>query len=346
MKKITTTICLALISSWSYAQLRGLPAENLSYIPSKSFTSPAFAGQDSVLVYRQTIKTTRGFFANRFEVSNKEYRAFVVYVRDSIAHTLLKHINGSGQVDWNRKIDWKDPLLESMMQSAEDRFVGNPEIDPEKIVYQSVSIYPDTLVWIRDFAYSYNEPLVKKYFAHHEYDNYPVVGVNLEQARAFCQWKTTELNRKLKQKGSDYEVIVRLPTNAEWESAATNGESNDKNDFYNTSYKSNFGAVYDKNGFPVKDYDDDGYYYTNPVQHYGSGPHGLYNMKGNIAEWTSDKAGDLMNNDNNNEDFIIVKGGGWDSNPFYLQTGTCQFFPATAAHSFIGFRYVVDFKKK
>ena len=42
----------------------------------------------------------------------------------------------------------------------------------------------------------------------------------------------------------------------------------------------------------------------------------------------------------------IVKGGGWDSNPFYLQTGVCQFFPADAAHSFVGFRYVVYVTKK
>lgn len=49
-----------------------------------------------------------------------------------------------------------------------------------------VNVYPDTLAWLYDYSYSFNEPLTQKYFWHPAYDNYPVVGVNWRQAKAFA----------------------------------------------------------------------------------------------------------------------------------------------------------------
>jgi formylglycine-generating enzyme required for sulfatase activity len=72
-------------------------------------------------------------------------------------------------------------------------------------------------------------------------------------------------------------------------------------------------------------------------------------MKGNVSEWTSTSrdeiAGVEIKPDKQKSSFV-VKGGGWNSTPFYLQAGICQFFPVDAAHSFVGFRYVVHIKKK
>ena len=68
-----------------------------------------------------------------------------------------------------------------------------------------IDIYPDTLCWIRDFSYSYNEPLIKLYYAHPVYGNYPVVGVNWKQANAYCNWLS---------KWGNYDY--RLPTQAEF----------------------------------------------------------------------------------------------------------------------------------
>ena len=50
-------------------------------------------------------------------------------------------------------------------------------------MHEKVHIYPDTLCWISDFTYSYNEPMAKAYFWHPAYDYYPVVGVSTRWSR-------------------------------------------------------------------------------------------------------------------------------------------------------------------
>ena len=88
------------------------------------------------------------------------------------------------------------------------------------VMSEGVPIYPDTLVWIRDFSYAYNEPLTNKYFSHPGFDDYPVVGVTWKQAKAFCMWRTNFKNASLADRG-DYSVQdYRLPSEAEWELAA------------------------------------------------------------------------------------------------------------------------------
>ena len=59
---------------------------------------------------------------------------------------------------------------------------------------------PDTLCWREELAY--NEPYVEYYFRYPAYNFYPVVGVNWQQARDFCNWRTDRVNEfNLMQKG-------------------------------------------------------------------------------------------------------------------------------------------------
>jgi gliding motility-associated lipoprotein GldJ len=51
---------------------------------------------------------------------------------------------------------------------------------------------PDTTCWRQ--AMSYNEPLVQYYFSHASYNNYPVVGVNWNQANEYCKWRSDRVN--------------------------------------------------------------------------------------------------------------------------------------------------------
>ena len=48
-----------------------------------------------------------------------------------------------------------------------------------------INIYPDTMCWIAEFTYSFNEPAMQNYFAHPSNGEYPVVGISWDQAHAF-----------------------------------------------------------------------------------------------------------------------------------------------------------------
>ena len=71
---------------------------------------------------------------------------------------------------------------------------------------EQINVYPDTLAWIHDYAYSFNDPLTEKYFWHVAYDNYPVVGVNWNQAKAFCVWRTEKLNRYINSQKGELQI--------------------------------------------------------------------------------------------------------------------------------------------
>jgi sulfatase modifying factor 1 len=55
-----------------------------------------------------------------------------------------------------------------------------------------IKALPDTLVWRSKLAFM--EDMVKYYFRHPSYQDYPVVGIDWEQANDFCKWRTDRVN--------------------------------------------------------------------------------------------------------------------------------------------------------
>ncbi|SOD20151.1 SUMF1/EgtB/PvdO family nonheme iron enzyme [Pedobacter xixiisoli] len=70
----------------------------------------------------------------------------------------------------------------------------------EELAQYYYEALPDTLVWRRPL--SYNEPYVNNYLRHPAYGDYPVVGVNWQQAAEYCVWRTDRVNEfVLREKG-------------------------------------------------------------------------------------------------------------------------------------------------
>lgn len=215
---------------------------------------------------------------------------------------------------------------------------------------ETVNVYPDTTVWVIDFNYSYNDPMHQEYFSHPSYQDYPVVGVDWYQAQAFCHWRTKNKNDRMRDKKNFVPVpSFRLPTEAEWEYAARGGLEFAKYPWGGPSITSDRGCFL-ANFKPVRgNYAVDGALYTVEVNSYNPNDYGLYNMSGNVSEWTNTAynpasyyLGSTMNPnvENKNNERKITRGGSWKDVAYFLEVSTRDYEYADTARSFIGFRTV------
>ncbi|MCX6252494.1 MAG: SUMF1/EgtB/PvdO family nonheme iron enzyme [Bacteroidetes bacterium] len=245
--------------------------------------------------------------------------------------------------------DVKEAGLENRPQGLKDRSVY--------VRKEVVNVYPDTLVWIHDYVYSFNDPMTEKYFWHPAYDNYPVVGVNWRQANAFCIWRTQLKNSYLAgRKGEAGVSDYRLPTEAEWEFAARGGF--DGNPYpWGGPYTRNDKGCFLANFKPLRgNYIDDGGATTVIVAHYPANDYGLYDMSGNVAEWTRSAFNPASYNFtwDMNPDYTynakdtdppamkrkVIRGGSWKDIAYYLQVSARSFEFQDTAKCFIGFRCI------
>ncbi len=219
---------------------------------------------------------------------------------------------------------------------------------------EQVGVYPDTTTWIRDFSYSYNEPMHNDYFWHQAYGEYPVVGVNWKQAKAFCAWRTLNKNSYIKTQKKGRVLInnFRLPSEAEWEYSARGGIESGTYP-WGGPYTKNDRGCFLANFKPNRgDYAADQALYTVEAKSYDPNGYNLYNMAGNVSEWTdtsyepnayeyvSSMNPTVQNNDNMRK---VVRGGSWKDVAYFLQVSTRDHEYADTARSYIGFRTVQDY---
>jgi sulfatase modifying factor 1 len=102
-------------------------------------------------------------------------------------------------------------------------------------------------------------------------DNHPVVHVTYDDAQAFARWRGRS-----------------LPTEAQWEFAARGGR--DGEDDWSSAFDADGKPIANtwQGIFPVANTNDDGFAGAAPVGCFKPNGYGLYDMIGNVWEWTSD----------------------------------------------------------
>jgi len=378
---------------------------NMVQIPGGSFyMGPSDEQVDMAMVNRKKLVSITGFWMDRTEVTNQQYRKFVKYVSDSLKY-LAVYAGGVNQAEDTVKVDWNRALrintnskavierLNELLLSPDNRIQGKVEIDPTKLIYrysyvdlraaaksskgleqplsnflvsQTEAVYPDSLVWMRDFSYSYNEPFTRLYFSHPSYNQYPVVGVTWKQAVAFCHWRTNNSNFYLdkgNKKNEKIDGIYRLPTEAEWEYAARgNSKTNNMYPWGSPYTRTKEGRLLanfkpGRGDYFGSDAKNDNIY-TTKVQSFPENGYKLYDMAGNVAEWTSsvyyeggynfmgDFSPDLQYNAKEEDPISmkrkVIRGGSWKDIAYNIQVSTRNYEYQDTAKSYIGFRCVLS----
>lgn len=198
-------------------------------------------------------------------------------------------------------------------------------LDLEALEKQLNQWYPDGEV--------YREP---RFWQDSRYNNpsQPVVGISWFEALAYCAWLSAQTGQE-----------IALPTEVEWEAAA--GGKEGRQYPYGSEYDVTKGNTFETH---IRS--------TTPVGLFPEGktPSGLYDLSGNVWEWTTTIWGASYNEPdftypysatNGREDLQngtarrVVRGGSWSSHQFNARTASRRGDDPAARYNYSGFRLVV-----
>lgn len=176
--------------------------------------------------------------------------------------------------------------------------------------------------------------------AQAQVDPHPVLCVSWNDARVYAQWLSRKTGRR-----------YRLPAEAEWEYAARAGSTTSRPWGDDPVQACRFANVADQSrfqtwGFGQKHECTDGHYFTAPAGGYAPNAFGLYDMLGNVWEWTEDcwnasyagapsdgsawLRGDCTQR--------VLRGGSWSTVPRFVRSAARHKNPADFRDNLSGFR--------
>lgn len=234
--------------------------EGMVWIPEGSFYRGAVP-QDRMAMQHEKprhLVEVEGFFMDIHPVTNKQFRAFVL---------------ATGYVTIaERAVDWEEirKQLPPNTPKPHDSLLQAGSLVFKKTQESVPNLYDYSQWWFWQIGANWKHPngpgssIASK-------DEYPVIHIAYDDALAYCEW-----------------AGKRLPTEAEWEYAARANSINSiyfwGDDANNLSKKANTW----EGEFPVENTLEDGFERLAPVMRFPANDLGLYDMAGNVWEWTSD----------------------------------------------------------
>jgi formylglycine-generating enzyme required for sulfatase activity len=234
--------------------------EGMVWIPGGEFVQGAVPKDKMAMMHEKPAHKVvlSGFFMDIHEVTNAQFARFVEetgYI--SVAE---------------REIDWEE-MKKQLPQ-------GTPKphdsiLQPGSLVFKKTkssvpNLYDYSQWWEWKIGANWKHPngpgtdIVGK-------ENEPVVHIAFEDAQAYCEWAGR-----------------RLPTEAEWEYAARAYQSNELFFWGSDVAQLSSHANTWEGEFPVNNTKEDGFERRAPVMSYPKNGFGLYDMAGNVWEWTGD----------------------------------------------------------
>lgn len=199
-----------------------------------------------------------GFFISTTEVTNNQFSKFV---KETNYVTIAERT-----IDWE---DMKRQLPEGTLK-PHDSILQPGALIFKKSKSALPNLYDFSQWWRWTIGANWRHPNGPKSSIKRK-GNYPVVQISYEDALAYCEWE-----------GS------RLPTEAEWELAARGTNKSTIYSWGDNPENLNTRANTWEGEFPIKNSRVDGYELRAPVKSYPPNSNGLYDMAGNVWEWTSD----------------------------------------------------------
>jgi sulfatase modifying factor 1 len=234
--------------------------DGMVWISGGSFLQGAVPQDKAAMMHEkpQHKVTVDGFFMDITEVTNSQFKKFV----DATNYITVAE----------QKIDWNGlkKQLPAGTEKPHDSILQPGSLIFKKTKNSAPNLYDFSQWWKWEIGANWKHPKGKNSSITGK-ENYPVVHIAYEDALAYCKWA----NR-------------RLPTEAEWEFAARGTQQN------STYFWGNDENLLSKNAnswegeFPVTNTKMDGFEDLAPVKSYPPNSIGLYDMAGNVWEFTSD----------------------------------------------------------
>ena len=225
------------------------------------------------------------------------------------------------------------PAGEFMMGSPDDESRSKDELPRHKVFLDDfyLDIFEGTTEHYAQFlkALGHTPPKFWEQVDSSRDANKPVVGVTWEEARDYCNW-----------------AGKRLPTEAEWEKAARG--TDERKYPWGQEPPTTHMANFDQKATPEKIYSDR----LMPVGSYenGKSPLGVYDMAGNVWEWTADwydkkyYENSPKKNPKGPEtgEEKVMRGGSWDDFAPALRSGDRSKLVPSEQNDSVGFRCAQD----